>query len=523
MRLGPRDASAEDFEMFDYDVCVIGGGILGCMAARNLTRRRLRSVLVEQREDVCTGISKANTAIVYAGYDSRPGTKKSELCVEGNKKFRKLCRELGVAFKQCGSIMVCFGSKGSRILEKKLENGIKNGVEGLRLLSRQEILSMEPNLSRRIFRGLYAPTTGVVNPWELGIAAFESARQNGCEMRLNTELKKIRRILGGYELTLEQNGKLKTLCVRGVLNCAGLKADCVREMVFPPRVRIFPNGADYLVFDRMKKSFVKHVIFHEPEEGGKGLTIVPTVDGNLLVGPSERVFDADGDEAEPSASSEEGLSFLYDACREVAPDLEPGAVIRNFAGIRPNPYEVCQDESGRYQKSGQSIHSFLIDQSLEEPGMVTLLGIKTPGLTCCDELTKYAVELLLKGIGGRWEPAENFQPCRKPAVSIRSLPVYEQKKLAEEDPAYGQIVCRCEHVTLGEIRDAVARGAVSIDGIKRRCRIGMGRCQGSRCTLKAMELLAQMKNIPVEEVEKDAPGSYIIEAPVSKGGMYETL
>ncbi len=515
--MGLPDVSEEDFKMYDYDVCVIGGGILGCMAARNLTRYRLRSVLVEQREDVCTGISKANTAVVYAGYDSRPGTKKSELCVAGNKKFRKLCRELGVTFKQCGSMMVCFGPKGGRILEKKLENGIQNGVEGLRLLSRQEILNMEPNLSRKVFSGLYAPTTGTVNPWELGIAAFENARQNGCEIRLNTELKEIRRISGGYELILKQNGKLKTLCVKGILNCAGLKADCVREMVFPPKARIFPDGADYLVFDRKEKNFVKHIIFYEPEEGGKGLTIVPTVDGNLLIGPSERVLD----EEEPRASSQEGLSFLYAACREVVPELELDVVIRNFSGIRPNPYMVYQDAAGRYQKSSQSIHSFLIDQSLEEPGMVTLLGIKTPGLTCCDELTKYTVELLLKGIGGKWEPAENFEPCRKPAVSVRNLPVYERKKLAKENPAYGQIICRCEHVTLGEIKDAVERGAVSIDGIKRRCRIGTGRCQGSRCILKAMEILARMKNIPVESVEKDAAGSYIIEAPVSGGSIYE--
>ena len=481
--------------MFDYDVCIIGGGVLGCMAARELMRSRVKAVLIEKESDVCTGITRANSAIVYAGYDNQPGTLKSELCVRANAGFETLCRELGVRMKRCGSLMICFGPRGAKVLQKKWEQGKANGVPGLRILEREEILEMEPHLNPDVYQALYAPTVGTVNPWELGIAAYENARANGCEIRLNTRVTDIRRLTGGFEVRL--NGE-KTIRTRGILNCAGLYADDVREMVFPPKVRIFPGKADYLVFDVRMQGYIRHVIFEEPEEKGKGLTLIPTVAGNILAGPSE----LPGDGKEVFGTTAEGLDFLREKCAEVVPGLPMGQVIRDFGAIRPNPFDVEPDKEGGYRPGKRSIHSFVIDQPEECPGMVSLIGIKTPGLTCSAELAGYTAGLLSRALGG-WENNPDFCPVRTAPVRTAELTPEEWQEKIRENPAYGRIVCLCEKVTEGEIREAIRRGARTVDGVKRRCGCGMGRCQGGRCQPEIRRLLAEMTGSPEENRETE--------------------
>ena len=258
-----------------FDVAVVGAGVLGCFAARALTALEVSVVVLEAREDVCTGVTRANTGIVYTGMDTRPGTLKTELCVRANRDFAALCAELDVRFSRCGSLMVACSPRAEAVLRERLARGTENGVPGLRLMGREETLAMEPNLTPAVTLGLFAPGTGTVDPWELGIAAFENARANGADFRFNEEVTHMERAGAGYLLTTPAG----QYAARAVVNCAGLSAAAVREYTKIPAVRIFPTAGDYLVLDDSQRGFIRRVIFHEPEAKEKGLTLVPTVDG----------------------------------------------------------------------------------------------------------------------------------------------------------------------------------------------------------------------------------------------------
>ncbi|MDE7262806.1 MAG: NAD(P)/FAD-dependent oxidoreductase [Oscillospiraceae bacterium] len=464
------------------DVAVIGGGLLGCFAVRALTAYELQVTVLEEREDVCTGVSRSNTGIVYTGYDTKPGTLKTRLCVQANLEFDQLCRELDVPFSRCGSLMAGFGPRAEKVLEKKLAQGQANGVPGLELLEPEAVYTLEPNLAPGVRLGLYAPGTGTVNPWELGIAAFENARDNGAVFRFSEKLLHMERTAGGYRLETERG----CYAARAVVNCAGLQADAVRELVRIPAIRIFPTAGDYLVLDDTVAGFIRHVIFHEPEEKGKGLTLVPTVDGNLLIGPTERSRDS----APDWATSQEGLETLYRLCAQVVPALPMNEVIRSFAALRPNPFEV-RELDGWWIPQDKSISGFTI---LEEDGLISLLGIKTPGLTCARLLGEHIAECAARFLGG---PGRNlqFNPYRRGIRRVHELDEAERDALIRQDPDYGEVVCQCRDVTKGEVLEAIRRGAATADGVKRRTGAGMGRCQGSRCGQTVMELVGRTDGI----------------------------
>ena len=314
--------------MEQRDVLIIGAGLLGCFAARALAAYDLRVTVLEAREDVCTGVSRANTGILYAGYDTKPGTLKSRLTVRASSGAAALCRELDVPVSLCGSLMIACGQRAEGVLRKKYADGLENGVPGLRMLRGAEVLAMEPNLTAAVTAGLYAPGAGTLDPWALGIAAFENARANGAEFRFCEAVRILTRADGGFLAETERG----TYRARAVLNCAGLAADKVRELCEAPLVRLFPSAADYLVLDTGSGELVKHIIFHEPEYKGKGLTLVPTVDGNLLVGPTEHDVTA-----APGATTEQGLALLRSLCAEVVPGLDLSETIRSFGALRPNP------------------------------------------------------------------------------------------------------------------------------------------------------------------------------------------
>lgn len=480
------------------DVVIVGAGLLGCFAARALSAYNLRILVLEQREDVCTGISKANTAIIYTGYDTRPGTLKTSMCTRANIGFDRLCEELDVRFRRCGSLLVSFGPRAEAVIQQKYEQGLRSGVPGLRLLDREEVLRREPHLSPEVTRGLYAPGTGTVNPWELCIAAFENARANGAEFRFSQKVVHIVRQETGFLLETER----ERYRVGAVLNCAGLFSDTVRELVEKPLVRVIPSRADYLVLDDKLDGWIHHVIFHEPEDGGKGLTLVPTVDGNVLVGPSELT----GGGKNSYATTKEGLEFLKALCGRVMPDLPMEQVIRSFGARRPNPFFVREDASGNYVPEDTGIHSFTI---LEENGLLSMIGIKTPGLTCAWELGLYAAQKITAFLH---RDAKNplYSPVRRGIVPVRTLPWTQRAELVRRQPEYGEIVCRCREVTKGEILDAIRRGATTVDGVKRRTGAGMGRCQGGYCTQTIVELLARELQIPPEAVTKDGTGSGLL-------------
>ena len=473
--------------MKDFDVLVIGGGLLGCFAARNLSRWKLHTALLEAREDVCTGISRANTAIVYPGYDHKPGTLKAEMCVRANARFDALCRELDVPFSRCGSLMVSFGEKADAVLRKKYENGLAMGLPGLRLLTGKEAAAMEPGLAAGVTSALYAPTAGTVNPWELGIAACENAAANGAELCLNTRVLGICRTAEGYRVETDRGD----CSCRAVVNCAGLAADKVQELLFPTPIHIAPDAADYLILDKAAANKPEHIIQDEPEDGGKGLSAVPTVEGSLLLGPSERENETD------FAVSAAGLSFVRERAGRVLPGLDLSDTIRSFAAVRPNPQ----------RSDSSSIGSFVIEHP--GPAFWSLIGIKTPGLTCADELGRYLAEHVAAELGAEENP--DFDPHRAGIRKARDLELSERAALVRENPDYGEILCHCEDITKAEILEAIRRGAVSVDGVKRRVGAGMGRCQGSRCTRAVMELMAEALGIPVTAVRKDGPGSEILE------------
>ena len=436
-------------DMKHVDAAVIGGGILGCFTARSLRQWSISTVLLEKEDDVCRGITRANSAIVYAGYDNKPGSLKAELTVRGNVNMTALCEELEVPFSRCGSLLVTYDEASIPRLERKLENGIRNGVPGLRLLSGAEAEAMEPMLKKGAAAALFAPTTGTVNPWQLGIAAFENARQNGAQMLLNTQVLAIRRADNGY--ILETNRE--TIRCKMVFNCAGLSTDRVQALCFPPDVRLKLDGAEYLVLDQLAQK-PSRVIFHQAESCVKGITAIPCVEGNLLLSGIRKPLDI------PFATTFAGLQELHRAAKDLLPELDLTKVIRSFGAVRPNPY--CQ--------SGESIHDFCIENPA--PGFYSLIGIKTPGLTCANELGLLLAQRASAYLGA--ERNRGFSPKRT--------------AISEKDH---EIICQCEQITRSEIVEAIRRGASTADGVKRRVGSGMGRCQGSRCTLKIEQLLEE--------------------------------
>lgn len=435
--------------MGQFDAAVIGGGILGCFTARNLRRWNISTVLIEAQTDVCTGITRANSAIVYAGYDNQPGSRKAQMTVRGNAGFESLCRELEVPFSRCGSLLVTYDENAVSRLERKLQHGQAGGVPGLRLLTGAEAEAMEPMLRPGVAAALYAPSTGTVNPWQLGIAAYENALQNGAVPMLGAKVQKIRKTETGYRIETDKGA----VCCKMIFNCAGLQADRVQELVFERSVGLRLDGAEYLVLDKLAPK-PGRVIFHQAQSCGKGITAIPCTEGNLLLSGVRKPLGV------PFATTPEGLEQLHRDAKHLLPELDLSKVIRSFGAVRPNPY----------LESGESLHDFCIENP--GPGFYSLIGIKTPGLTCANELGVYLAEQAAAYLQA--VPNPEFDP-RRPAIRAQDH----------------EILCRCEGITKSQILEAIRRGANSVDGVKRRVGSGMGRCQGSRCSDEIQRLLEE--------------------------------
>lgn len=467
-----------------FDIIIIGAGILGCMSARALSRYDLNVLVLEEKQDVCTGISKANTAIIYPGYDQHPGSLKAEMTQRACREFPALCRELDVPFRKCGLLMLGFGPHSCESIQKKLKNGLAARLENLRILSGKEAMELEPKIAGEVSSALLAEEAGTVNPWELGIAAFENALANDVTFAFNKKVVNISR--DGREFLVET--ETETFRVGCVVNAAGTESAKIHEMTGRRCVELVNDGADYIVFDQIE-GLINHIISVEPETKEEGVNLIPTVDGNILLGTTRRAPGRGGNTATDSAQ----LRDLLMRGRKVLPELPQDGVIRCFAGIRPNPYYV--DEAGN--RLNKSIRDFVI---LEEDGLISLVGIKTPGITCAEELGRHVCRLALKHLGGAGEKS-SFNPERK---SVRH--VCEKHGTEEPSPC----VCRCRKVTRAEVVEAIRRGATTVDGIKRRTGAGMGRCQGGFCTEKIMKILAEELGMELSEITKDGPGSEIL-------------
>ncbi len=470
----------------NYDVVVVGGGVTGCAIARELSRYEVSACLVERAEDVCSGTSKANSGIVHAGYDAREGSLKAKFNVQGNAMMGGLSEELDFEFQRNGSMVLCFAEEDRPGLDALYEKGVANGVPDLRIISGDEARAMEPNLSDQVVAALYAPTGGIVCPFGLTIALAENACDNGVEFKLNTEVLEISSIDGGYLLKTNQGD----ITSRFVVNAAGVYADVFHNMVSEKKLQLIPRKGDYCLLDHEAGDHVSHTIFQLPGKYGKGVLVAPTVHGNLLLGPTA----VDVEDKENTATTAQELADVIAKTANSVKNIPYNKVITSFSGLRA--HETGDD--------------FIIGEASDAEGFFDAAGIESPGLSSAPAIGVYLAEVIAQKAGAGKKA--DFVATRKGIPQVSKLSFEERAKLIKERPDYGTIVCRCENVSEGEIVDSIRRtlGATSLDGVKRRVRQGMGRCQAGFCTPRTMEILARELGRPMESICKNGPGSEIL-------------
>ena len=474
-------------EMTDmYDVIIIGGGVSGAASARELSRYKVRACVLEKEEDVCCGTSKANSAIAHAGYDAEPGSLMAKLNVRGNEMMEQLSKDLDFPFQRIGSLVICLSEEEMPGLQKLYDKGIANGVKGLKILNREEVLEMEPNITDNVYAALYAPTAGIVCPFNLNIALAENAYTNGIEFRFNTEVQNIRKIDGGYELCTNQG----TFRTKYVVNAAGVYADKFHNMVSEKKIHITPRRGDYCLLDKSAGTHVSRTIFSLPTKYGKGVLVTPTVHGNLLVGPTA----IDIENKEGTNTTREGLDEVITKAGQNVKNLPMRQVITSFAGLWAH-------EDGT---------EFIIGEPEDARGFIDCAGIESPGLTSCPAIGEMVAGILQEKLG--LEKKDNFIATRKGILDPDTLTREERAELIQREPAYGNIICRCEMITEGEILDAIRRplGARSLDGVKRRTRAGMGRCQSGFCSPRTMEILARELHVSMADITKSGGKSRLV-------------
>jgi glycerol-3-phosphate dehydrogenase len=470
----------------NYDAAIIGGGVVGCAIARELARYDLSICVIEREEDVCSGTSKANSAIVHAGFDAAPGSLKARFNVEGNRMMGELSEELDFSMIQNGSLVLCFSEEDIPALKKLYEKGIKNGVTGLSILSGDEVRAMEPNVTKTVVAALYAPTGGIVCPFGLTIGLAENACDNGVEFLFNTEVKAIEKAEKGYDLKTGEG----TIHAAYVINAAGVYADVFHNMVSEEKIHITVRKGDYCLLDKEAGTHVSHTIFQLPGKMGKGVLVTPTVHGNLLIGPSA----TDVEDKEGVNTDAADLSDIMVKAAWGVKNIPFRQTITSFSGLRA--HEAGDD--------------FILGEVSDAAGFFDAAGIESPGLTSAPAIGVYIADLVAEK--AKASRKENFKATRKGILDPQKLSFEERAELIKKNPRYGTIICRCEGVSEGEIVDAITRtlGAVSLDGIKRRVRAGMGRCQAGFCAPRTMEILARETDRTMEDICKNRPGSNIV-------------
>ena len=467
-----------------YDALIIGGGAVGCAIARYLSRYQLQLCLVERGEDVCVGTTKANSAIVHAGFDAAPGSAKARYNVEGSAMMEALSRELDFPYRRNGALVLCFSEEDMPRLRELHQRGKKNHVPGLEILWGEALRKKEPALGETVYAALYAPTGAIICPFGMTIAFAENARANGCEFRFDTCVEKVERTGDHFTVTTNQ-GVLES---KVVVSAAGVYGDVIHNFVCDKKLKIVPRRGEYCLLDRKDGGLVRHTVFQLPSAMGKGVLVTPTVHGNLLIGPTA-TDQADRDDV---ATTAEGLDYaVHTAGRSVA-GLPMRDVITSFAGLRAHLVDGPDD--------------FIVGESADS--FFEAVGIESPGLSSAPAIGLELAEAVAEKL--HLARKTNFIAQRKDIPHVKDLPLEERQALAAKDPAYGNIICRCETISEGEIVEAIRRGGRSLDGVKRRVRAGMGRCQGGFCSPKVMDLLHRELNIPIEELTKAGGGSRMV-------------
>ena len=503
-----------------YDVVIIGAGVNGSAIARELSKYQLKTAVLDRCTDICEGTSKANSGIAHAGYDARSGTLKAKLNVAGSRMIRQLSKELDFAYEQNGSLILCFDEKDRDKLEELLHRGEQNGVEDLRIVEREELLRLEPEIGDQVVAALYVPSGGIVCPFGLTIALAENAAVNGVEFFLGTKVTGIRRNIKGMEETGEENrpdsltgycihtqtadGTQKDYEARVVINAAGVYADRIHNMVCDQKIEIEPRKGEYLLCDKRVGKMVSHTLFQLPTALGKGILVTPTVHGNLLIGPTAE----DQENKEGVDTSSAGLDLVKEKAALSVKELPIRQVITSFAGLRARLVKGTElkNKEGLYYKEGD----FMIGEVPDAPGFIDVAGMESPGLSCAPATGEYVADL----VTGILKPQkkDNFIAIRKGIPSMALATDEERHALIRQNPAYANMICRCEMVSEGEILDAIHRplGATTTDGVKRRTRAGMGRCQSGFCNPRVVEILARELSVDESEIRKAQDGSYYV-------------
>jgi len=473
-----------------FDIAIIGAGAMGTSIARVLSRYQLKTVILERDNDVSNGTTKANSAIIHAGYDAPHNSNKGIFNAKGNAMFDEWCEDLDVPFERIGSLVIAHNDDEVETLKELKENGDKLGIPNLEILTGEKVRVMEPNLREDIVAALYAPTAGIIEPWELAIACAENAMENGTELRLNFQVEKIE----NEETYFRVFGNEEVIETKIVINAAGVYADSIYKMVnHTPEFSIHPRRGQYYLLDKEAEGFVNHVIFPTPTKMGKGTLITPTVDGNTLIGPDSE--DLSNENKESVNTTYDRLNTVKELAKGITKNVPYGMNITTFAGLRAEP----------------STGDFIIEESKQVPGFINVAGIKSPGLSSAPAIAEYVGEIVDDILGGL-EANTDYKATRRPRKKFDEMTAEEKAVLVKEDPTYGRIICRCEMITEGEIIDAIHRscGGRTLNGIKRRVRPGAGRCQGGFCGPRVMEILARELECDITEVLQENEGSIIL-------------
>lgn len=474
-----------------YDVAVIGAGVVGGMIARFLSEYKLNICIIEKENDVAMGASKANSAIVHAGFDAKEGSLKAKLNVEGSEMMPEIARQLGVKYKNNGSLVLGFNDEDRIVIESLYKRGVKNGVKKLKIIEKDELKSLEPNISNKAICALYAPTGAIICPYELTIAAVGNAMDNGAELFLNFDVTNIKAENDCYEICSEKS----SIKSRYVINAAGIYADKIAKMVGDFSFNIHPRRGEYILLDKELGGIVSHTIFKTPSKMGKGILVSPTVDNNLLLGPtSEDITDRDD-----KSTTYDGLLKIMNESNKYAEKIMLNKSITSFCGLR------AVGDTG----------DFIINMPKER--FINVAAIESPGLSSSPAIAKYVVDMI-----GKNEPLskkESFNPLRKPMHYFKDASIEKKNEIIKKNKSFGKIVCRCESVTEGEILEAIRTNpkATDLDGIKRRTRAQMGRCQGGFCMPHIAKLLSKEYGIGLEKVTKTGKNSNIVTGR-TKGG-----
>ena len=468
-----------------FDSVIIGAGVVGGLIARELTKYGLKVCILEKENDVAMGATRANSAIVHAGFDAKEGSLKALLNVRGSKMMAKVTKELGVKYQNNGSLVIGFNDEDKKAIEELYARGVKNEVEGLEILDFEATKEKEPNISSNVTCALWAPTGAIVCPYELAIASIGNAMDNGAELKLNFCVSDIEKTADGYIVKSEND----SVEAKWVINAAGVYADKIAKMVGDDSFNIHPRKGEYILLDRECAGLVTHTIFRTPSKLGKGILVTNTVDNNILLGPTS----VDGEDKEDNSTTQEGFAKIIKEAFENVDNIPLNKTIASFCGLR----------------AVGSTGDFVI--KVVENGFINVAGIESPGLSASPAIAEYVRDMMIE-MGVEMTERADFNPTRKPMHYFKNASVEEKNRIIKENSSFGKIICRCETVTEGEILEAIRTNPKprDLDGVKRRTRAGMGRCQGGFCSSYVMKLIAQHTDTDMTAVSKNGAGSYML-------------